>query len=693
MRPDVLFSIFSPLTTLPGVGPRIGDTLSALAGPNIVDLLWHLPTGLLDRRQVSTIAGAPHGSLVTLTVRIEKHQPSAAGRGPYRVRCSDKTGHLDLVFFNARREYLLQRFPSASQRVVSGVIEYFNGSLQITHPDRVGKPDELAAIAVIEAVYPLAAGVNGKTVNRAIKAALERASELPEWLTPEYRDAQQWMSWKESLTHLHCPSTTTATEAMEPARQRLAYDELLANQLALSLARNHTRDSNGRSLVGDNKLYKEGLAGLPYKLTHSQQVSLEEIVDDLRRPSRMLRLLQGDVGSGKTVVAFMAMLVAVDSGVQACLMAPTEILAQQHFKTLKNFVSDMGVTITLITGRDNGTERESGRADVGSGASQIIVGTHALFQEGLEFADLGLIVIDEQHRFGVHQRMALSAKGEAPHTLVMTATPIPRTLTMTFYGDMDISRLTEKPVGRNPVTTRAIPLIRLVEVISAVGREVKRGGRAYWVCPLIGESEDLDLAAAEKRHEELVTHFGDSVALLHGRMSNAEKDEVMMSFLRGDKCIMVSTTVIEVGVDVPEATVMVVEHAERFGLAQLHQLRGRVGRGKRASTCLLLYTTPLAPTPRARINILRQTDDGFRIADEDLRLRGAGEVLGTRQSGLPNFRLADITAHEDLLIAARKDAQQVASENPCLIGSRGSALRILLYLFERDSAVRLLSSG
>ncbi len=693
MRPDVLFSLFVPLTTLPGVGPKIGDALSALAGPNIVDLLWHLPTGLLDRRQVSSIADAPHGSLVTLTVNIGEHKPSPARRGPYRVRCSDKTGHLDLVFFNARREYLLQRFPPSSQRVISGVIEYFNGSLQITHPDRIGKPDELAAIAVVEAVYPMAAGVNGKTVNRAIKAALERASELPEWLTLEYRDSQKWMSWKDALTHLHCPSTTTDTEVMAPARQRLAYDELLANQLALGLTRAHTRDGNGRPLIGDDKLYKEGIAGLPYKLTPSQQVSLEEIIDDLRRPSRMLRLLQGDVGSGKTVVAFIAMLVAIESGVQACLMAPTEILARQHFKTLENFVSDMGVTITLITGRDTGTERDSVRADVGSGASQIIVGTHALFQEGVEFADLGLIVIDEQHRFGVHQRLALSAKGNAPDTLVMTATPIPRTLTMTFYGDMDISRLTEKPAGRNPVTTRAIPSNRLEEVISAVGREIKRGGKAYWVCPLIGESEDLDLAAAEKRHEDLVAYFGDRVALLHGRMSNAEKDEVMISFLRGHTCIMVSTTVIEVGVDVPEATVMVVEHAERFGLAQLHQLRGRVGRGKRQSTCLLVYTTPLAPTPLARLNILRKTDDGFRIADEDLRLRGAGEVLGTRQSGLPNFRLADINAHEGLLIAARKDAQQVVSENPSLTGPRGLALRVLLYLFERDSAVRLLSSG
>ena len=695
MRPEILFPLFAPVTKLPGVGPRIAKLIEALAGPHVVDLLWHLPSGLIDRRFSPKIADAPAGAIVTLTLRIERHVQARTRRGPYKVRCRDDTGTLSLVFFHANADYLSKILPEGEVRVVSGKIERYGDQLQINHPDHIGTLEELADLRSVEPVYPLIAGLHAKSLGRAIRAGLDGTPSLPEWLDPAFRARQGWQSWAESLHAAHTPEDTADFVPATPARARLAYDELLANQLALGLIRAHTRGGRGRVVGGDGHRRAKVTAALPYRLTASQEQALAEIEADLQAPRRMLRLLQGDVGSGKTVVALLAMLIAVESGAQACLMAPTEILARQHHKVLAPLGAAAGVPVALLTGRDKGRQRQVMRRTVAAGEAAIVIGTHALFQEGVTFADLALVVVDEQHRFGVHQRLALADKGGAidPDTLVMTATPIPRTLTLTSYGDMDVSRLTEKPAGRQPIITRAITSNRLSEVLAAVARALDQGARVYWVCPLVSESEATDLAAAEERHRELSARFGDRVGLVHGRLKGPEKDRTMAAFSRGDIRLLVATTVIEVGVDVPEATVMVIEHAERFGLAQLHQLRGRIGRGHAASSCLLVYAPPLGEAARARIRIMRETDDGFRIAEEDLRLRGAGEVLGTRQSGIPVFRLADIAVHEKLLAAARDDARLILHRDPELAGDRGEALRVLLYLFERDAAVRYLRSG
>ncbi|MFQ5466907.1 MAG: ATP-dependent DNA helicase RecG, partial [Kiloniellaceae bacterium] len=609
------------------------------------------------------------------------------------VLCRDETGHIDLVFFHPRPDYLARALPVGERRVVSGKVEIFGGRLQMTHPDHIGRLEELSRLKTVEPVYPLTAGLTLKPLAKAIRAALARAPALAEWLDPSFLARRGWPAWRAALTAAHAPRGLEDLDPTCPPRARLAYDELLANQLALALVRRRQHAQRGRALRGDGALRAKALAALPFSPTPSQERAAAEIVDDMAAPNRMLRLLQGDVGSGKTVVAFLAMLNAVEAGAQAALMAPTEILARQHHRTIAPLAEAAGVTVELLTGRDKGKARGAALDRLAAGESALAVGTHALFQEEVAFGNLGLAVIDEQHRFGVHQRMSLASKGRGVDILVMTATPIPRTLVLTAYGDMDASRLTEKPAGRQPVDTRAVPLDRLDLVVAGVERALAAGAKAYWVCPLVEESEAGDLAAAKERFAALTARFGTRVGLIHGRMKTRDKDAVMAAFAEGATDLLVATTVIEVGVDVPAATVMVVEHAERFGLAQLHQLRGRIGRGAGKSTCLLLYQGPLGDTARARLQILRQTDDGFRIAEEDLRLRGAGELLGTRQSGLPAFRLADLAVHADLLAVARDDSRLILEREPELDGARGPALRVLLYLFQRDAAVRYLRSG
>lgn len=695
MRPEILFSAFASVDSLPGVGPRIAKLIEKVAGPRVVDLYWHLPSGLVDRRFSPPVAKAPDGVIATLKVTVERHTPSPNKRLPYKVLCRDDSGYLTLVFFHARPDYLQRMLPVGEERVVSGQVQHYNDEIQITHPDHIGTPEELASLQSVEPVYGLTAGLTAKPLGRAIKAALEEAPDLPQWLVPEFADRHRWSGWREALLTAHSPESERDLEPSNPARQRLAYDELLANQLALGLVRERVRRVKGRAISGDGTLRRKALAELPYDLTGAQTGALEEIYADMASGARMLRLLQGDVGSGKTVVAFLAMLNAIEGGAQASLMAPTEILARQHYEVLAPLGESLGVRVALLTGREKGKTRTALLGDLETGDIQILIGTHAIFQEGVAFKDLGFAVIDEQHRFGVHQRLTLTAKaaGARANLLVMTATPIPRTLTMTAYGDMDVSRLDEKPPGRQPVDTRAMPLERLDEVVQAVTRAVDEGERVYWVCPLVEDSDVIDVAAAESRYAYLSEKLGTRVTLLHGRMKGPQKDAEMSRFAKGEVSVLVATTVIEVGVDVPEATIMVVEHAERFGLAQLHQLRGRIGRGGRQGRCLLLYAAPLGETARARIRIMRETDDGFRIAEEDLRLRGAGEVLGTRQSGLPDFRLADIGAHEELMLAARDDAKMILEKDPELTSERGGALRVLLYLFERDAAVSYLRSG
>jgi len=693
VRPEILFPLFAPVTSLPGVGPRSAKAIEALAGPQVVDLCWHLPSGVIDRRYAPKIAEAEPDRVATLTIRVGQHLAPRNPRQPYRVDCFDDTGEISLVFFHARADYLTKTLPEGEVRVVSGRIERFGGRLQMSHPDHIGPLEELARMMSVEPVYPLTAGLTLKPLGKAIRAALDRAPEVPEWLDPALVAREGWPAWHAALAAAHAPEGPEALLPLTAVRRRLAYDELLANQLALALMRHHQRAQHGRSLRGDGRLCDKVIAALPFELTDSQRQAGSEIAADMAREARMLRLLQGDVGSGKTVVALLAMLGAVEAGAQAAIMAPTEILARQHFHTLAPLTQAAGVGIELLTGRDKGKARDAALQRLASGEAALAVGTHALFQQEVAFHDLGLAVIDEQHRFGVHQRLTLASKGRAVDVLVMTATPIPRTLVLTSYGDMEVSRLTEKPAGRQPIDTRAMPLERLHDVIDGVARALQDGAKAYWVCPLVTESEVSDLAAAEARAVELTQRFGNRVGLVHGRMKGKDKDAVMKAFAEGPLMLLVATTVIEVGVDVPAASIMVIEHAERFGLAQLHQLRGRIGRGAARSSCLLLYQVPLGETARARIQILRETDDGFRIAEEDLRLRGAGELLGTRQSGVPEFRLADLAVHDELLAVARDDARLILGTDPDLTGPRGAALRVLLYLFERDAAVKYLRSG
>lgn len=696
MRPAILNPLFCPLDSLSGLGRRLAPLYDRLTGGggHVVDSLWHLPSGIIDRRASPAVMDAKDGCIVTLSVVVEGHIPPSRGsRAPWRVRCRDHSGFLSVTWFHPRKEWLERTFPVGHPVVVSGKIDVFNHERQMAHPDYVVPPSQADSIRIVEPVYPLSAGIVNKTATKVARAALQRAPDLPEWINPHLLEHRGWPQWKHALTAAHYPETEDDLSGLGSARQRLAYDELLANQLALLLVRHANRRRTGRALRGNEDLCKAVVSALPFSLTEAQKRSLDEIYADMHAPERMLRLLQGDVGSGKTVVGLLAMLNAVECGTQAALMAPTEILARQHAETLLPMVSPCGVRVALLTGRDKGKARESLLRELRDGNIDILIGTHALFQEDVTFRDLGLAVIDEQHRFGVQQRLMLTEKGKAADVLVMTATPIPRTLTLTMYGDMDVSRLEGKPPGRKPVDTRVIGRNRLQEVIAGLGRILDTGAKAYWVCPLVEESETSDLAAAEERYQTLKDHFGDRVALVHGRMKGPDKDAVMEGFASDRYDILVATTVIEVGVNVPSATLMVIEQADRFGLAQLHQLRGRVGRGDQASTCLLLYGHPLSETARARLETMRSTEDGFVIAEEDLRLRGGGEILGTRQSGLPEFRVADLAVHGDLLETARKDARHIMETDPGLSSPRGDALRILLYLFERDAAVRTLQSG
>ncbi|MCB1563314.1 MAG: ATP-dependent DNA helicase RecG [Alphaproteobacteria bacterium] len=693
-RPFALDPLFRALTALPGIGPRNVKLLEKLVGgPKILDLLWHKPIDLVDRRFTPKIAEAPDGRVSTLSVQIHKHFPNERKGQPYKIWCTDETGTINLVFFHAHRAYLEKLFPIGETRIVSGRVEHYQGKLQMTHPDAVGTLEERAQIEILEPIYPLTQGVSGKILHKAALTALKTLPALEEWIDPHYKTRNRWPDWKEAVETLHSPPDETTLDPLHPARARLAYDELLAGQLTLALVRNRQKRQSGRSFPVKGALRNRLLAALPFALTGAQERALAEIDADMAANSRMLRLLQGDVGSGKTVVAALSMLSAVENGAQAALMAPTEILARQHAESLKPWLEAAGIRFAVLTGRDKGKSRETLLHQIGNGAIQIAIGTHALFQEDVAFADLGLAVIDEQHRFGVHQRLELSSKGKGTDVLVMTATPIPRTLTLTAYGDMDVSRLDEKPPGRKPVDTRLIPAEKLDAMIEGLKRQIETGARIYWVCPLVEESDILDLAAAEERYDHLKQIFGDRVGLVHGRMKPADKDEVMEKFAGGALDILVATTVIEVGVNVPQATIMVIENAQRFGLSQLHQLRGRVGRGAEQSYCFLVYSGLLNETAKERLSVMRQTEDGFLIAEKDLELRGAGDILGVKQSGALNFRLAELPAHNELLAAARDDARLIIEKDPELKTPRGEAVRTLLYLFERDQAIQYLRSG
>jgi len=699
MRPDILNPLFAAITSLPGIGPRLEKLYRRLLGrddvPRVIDLIMHLPTGVIDRRARPKLRDVQPDTVVTVEVTVDRHRPPPPrrARAPYQIYTSDETGDLVLTYFNPHKDYLEKLLPVGATRYVSGTAAFYDGMLQMVHPDRVVDAAGFASLPLVEPVYPLTEGLSLNQVRKAVDAAVACLPDLAEWQEPEWIARQDFPAFATALRELHRPREPSDIDPGGAAWTRLAYDELLAGQLALALVRAHLRRPSGRPTTGDGRLRQRLIEALPYALTASQTRAVAEIVDDLAKAERMLRLLQGDVGSGKTVVALLAAAAAIEANRQAALMAPTEILARQHHATIAPLAAAAGIEIAILTGRERGRERSDTLERLARGDIQLLVGTHALFQEEVAFHDLALAVVDEQHRFGVHQRLALAQKGEAVDILVMTATPIPRTLVLTYFGDMEISELREKPVGRQPIDTRTLPLTRLDEVTDAIGRALADGRRAYWVCPLVEDSENVDLAAATERFEYLEQRFGNAVDLVHGKMKGADKDRAMELFAAGETTLLVATTVIEVGVDVPEATVMVIEHAERFGLAQLHQLRGRIGRGAGRSTCLLLYKEPLGETAKARLSIMRETQDGFRIAEEDLRLRGEGDVLGTRQSGMPGFKVARVELHGKLIEAARDDAKLVLARDPTLVTPRGEALRSLLYFFGRDEAIRLIRAG
>ncbi|MHC5232069.1 ATP-dependent DNA helicase RecG [Brucella sp. LJL56] len=702
MRPSMLDPFFASVRSLSGIGPKVAVLLGKLLGtevpgaePKVGQLLFLPPNSVIDRRNRPGIALAQEGAIVTLEVVVDQHQPAPPGRGnvPHRVYAHDDTGEIALTFFHAQLPWLQKMLPEGETVIVSGKVEWFNGRASMVHPDYIANLQDATNLPMVEPVYPLTAGLSPKTLGRAVKEALTRVPPLPEWIDGPLLARERFPGFQDALNTLHQPEDPSDIALEGITRRRLAYDEFLAGQLALALVRAKTRRLSGRPLEGTGRIVTEIMRHLPYRLTQGQDQAVREIIADLKLPERMLRLLQGDVGSGKTVVGLLSMAHAAESGGQSALMAPTEVLARQHFATIAPLVEKAGLKAALLTGREKGRDRNAVLEGLKNGEIDIVIGTHALFQEKVEYHDLVLVIIDEQHRFGVHQRLMLTAKGSAPDMLVMTATPIPRTLVLTAFGDMDVSKLTEKPAGRQPITTAILPMERMGELVERIRKAVQEGQKAYWICPLVEESELVELISAEERFESLKSIFGDRIGLIHGRMSGTEKDEAMCAFKQGETRLLVATTVIEVGVDVPDATIIVIEHAERFGLSQLHQLRGRVGRGDKPSTCLLLYKGPLGEIGQARLKVMRETEDGFRIAEEDLKLRGEGELLGTRQSGTPGFRLASIEAHGDLLEIARKDARYVLTSDPDLESERGQALRVLLYLFGRDEAIRLIRAG
>lgn len=699
-RPNLLYPWFKSLSSLKGVGPRILLLLEKLTGSRVRDLLFHLPVGMKERLIVDNIADLKVQTLVLFEAIVVSHHPSARSRAPYKVLLKDDSAQVTLIFFNGRPDYLKRQLPEGERVVVSGMVDEFNGDYQITHPDVIQRKTQTTHIQRLEAVYPLIAGLTSRQMIKFVGNALTGLDPLPEWHDPAVIKREKYPGFLDALACRHIPDEQnltfwrTGTMDKMAAAKRLALDELLAAQLALGLVRLKALKKAGRSIVGDGSRIKNLQSALPYTLTGDQQKAVDDIFSDMARETAMLRLLQGDVGSGKTIIAIMAAVRAAESGFQTALLAPTEILAQQHFMSFMDIAGFADIKVAYLSGRIKGRNREKILDDLRKGEISVLIGTHALIQESVVFNDLGLAIVDEQHRFGVAQRLALASKSDRGlDFLGLSATPIPRSLTLALYGDMEISRILEKPAGRKPILTSVIAEDRLGEIIDALKRKTDHGAQAYWVCPLVSDSEMIDLVSAERRYESLSQIFGDAVGLIHGQMKGEEKESVMARFKAGELSLLVATTVIEVGVDVPKATIMVIEGAERFGLAQLHQLRGRVGRGQDQSSCILIRSHNLSAVAGERLGVMRQSEDGFFIAEEDLRLRGAGEVLGTRQSGVPAYNLVDLSSHSDLVSLARNDMRMILDKDPDLESERGKALRILLYLFEQDAAVRYLRSG
>ena len=693
MRPSILYPLFSSIDSLKGVGQKYQKLIKKLCGEKLIDILFHFPYNVVDRTYSSPLSSAINNKIWTGIVTIKEHVPPPTKKHPYRIYCTDGTSELVLVFFKIYKDSIAKNYPIGEKRAISGKLEYFNGMWQMTHPDFSLPPSRLNDILCLEPIYPLTAGITNKIISKLAREALLKTPKLPEWLADNNIGDLEYISFNDALKRVHFPKKEEDLLPNSIARRRLAYDEILSNQLALAFIRQKVKQQTGRSFIGSTELYQAVLSSLPFTLTKSQEEVLNEISQDQQSPYKMLRLVQGDVGSGKTIVALLSMLKVIEEGSQTALMAPTEILAKQHYETITELTKNTSINVALLTGKLKAKQKKEVYEKLATGEINILIGTHALFTDTVTFKDLGYVVIDEQHRFGVAQRLALSSKGSLCDVLVMTATPIPRSLLLTAYGDMDYSKITELPRGRKPSKTVVMSVNKIPEVITALKRKLEEGTQAYWVCPLVEESEKQDLSAATERFEMLKQYFGDKISLIHGKMKEAEKDAVMEEFKQGKKTLLVATTVIEVGVNVPSATIMIIEHAERFGLAQLHQLRGRIKRGFEEGVCMLLYSYPISNVSKERLNIMKQTEDGFYIAEKDLELRGGGEILGTRQSGFTNFKLADMQYHQDLLIRARDDAKYILQHDPKLQTKRGEYLRILLYLFEQNEAVKTYLAG
>ena len=684
MRPEILFPLFADVSTLKGVGPRSAPLVQKLAGPLVRDVLFLSPSGIIQRRH-TTAAAAVEGEIGVFEVLIDRLIPPHKIGAPIKVRASDETGFVHLIWFAGSPRHIESLAPRGERRLVTGKVERFNNEVQIAHPEYILPLDKADELPLSEPVYPATQGLTSRVVRKLAQGALAAAPELTEWQDAAWLSARRWPGWRAALESLHAPTSEMDLTPEAPARQRLAYDEFFAHQLALA-RRRRTRHATAAPRLHPGEASQRLLAALPFTLTGAQAQAIDEIRADLASGEQMGRLLQGDVGSGKTAVAALALADAASNGFQSALMAPTEILARQHYQRLAPMLEEAGVSTILLTGRDTQTERRQRLAALASGEAQVAIGTHALFQDAVQFNRLALAVIDEQHRFGVNERQRLQAKGKGGvHLLTMSATPIPRTLELTQYGELEVSRLMEKPPGRTPVATAVLPLVRIGEVAKRLKTAIDDGAQAYWICPLVAESEAIDLAAAEERANDLCRILQVEVGLAHGQMPGAEREAVMTEFAEGRIPLLVATTVVEVGVDVPNASIMVIEHADRFGLAQLHQLRGRVGRGAKSSSCILLYggqDGALGGTARERLETLRRTEDGFEIAEEDFRLRGGGDPLGLKQSGFPAYRFADPIKHRSLMLAASDDARLILGRDPELTTPRGEAVRVLEALFD-----------
>ncbi len=693
MRPNSINHLFAPISKLSGIGPKLEISFNRLVGNKIVNLIWHLPYNIIKRKKIKNLNNVEINSIVTIKVKILNHKPSFYKKQPYKINCICENTPLDIVFFFARQSYLKSILPKNEERIISGKLEYFKNSYQITHPNYILNVRDGDQIKDVEPVYSLTSGLNNKLLNKCISYILNEIPNLDEWIDNDTIKKFSFNTWKKSILLAHNPKNNDDLLTHNPNRRRLAYDELLAHQLAIAVIRNYNQKLKGLTFSKKSKLVDLLINKLPFKLTNSQIKSWEEISNDLSSPNQMVRLLQGDVGSGKTIVAILAMMQAIDSGYQIALMVPTSILAQQHYENIKKLISIFDIEIIILTGKDKGKKRIEKLELISNGVAKIIIGTHALIQDDVKFKSIGLVIIDEQHRFGVFQRMAFTNKGKKPSILVMSATPIPRTLALAAYGDMDETKITEMPIGRKPVITKSLPINKTNELIDRLYKILNKDEKAYWVCPLIEESEEIDLQAATNRYKILKKKFKNKILLLHGQLKESEKEDIMNKFKFEDYKILVSTTVIEVGIDIQNATTLIIEHAERFGLAQLHQLRGRIGRNNLQSNCVLLYKENIGDSAKKRIQKMKETNDGFEIAEKDLEIRGAGEVLGKKQSGLPSFIIADLSIDRDLLEDVRRNVNLISLTDPKLESNKGKKLRNLLYLFERDIAIKTLIAG